>query len=207
MTQVFEVHPQNPQRRLLQKAVDALHAGQLIVYPTDSSYALGCLIGNKQAMESIRQLRKLDHRHNFTLVCRDLREIATYAKVSNSDYRLLKSLTPGPYTFLLKATHETPRRLQNPKRKTIGIRVPDHRIALAMLDLLGEPLMSSTLLLPGDLYPLNETDEIIRRVKPWAGLILDGGHCGLEPTTVIDLVDSVPKIVREGKGMEQVAEL
>ncbi len=204
MTQVFEIHPQNPQRRLLQKAVDALHAGELIVYPTDSSYALGCLIGNKQAMESIRRLRRLDNRHNFTLVCRDLREIATYAKVSNSDYRLLKSLTPGPYTFLLKATHETPRRLQNPKRKTIGIRVPDHRIALAMLDLLGEPLMSSTLLLPGDLYPLNEIDEIVSRLKNQAGLILDGGHCGLEPTTVIDLVESTPRIVRTGKGMDRL---
>ncbi len=204
MSQLIQVHHQDPQKRLLLKAIDALHRGELIIYPTDSSYALGCLIGNKEAMQRIRTIRKLDNKHNFTLVCRDLSEIATYAKVSNSAYRLLKSLTPGPYTFLLKATHETPRRLQNPKRKTIGIRVPDHRITLAMLAALDQPIMSSTLLLPDDPYPLNDIDEIVTRLQHHVDLIIDGGNCGLEPTTVIDLGDSTPKIVRKGMGSIEV---
>ena len=204
MSQLIQVHHQDPQKRLLQKVIDALHRGELIIYPTDSSYALGCLIGNKEAMERIRAIRKLDNKHNFTLVCRDLSEIATYAKVSNSAYRLLKSLTPGPYTFLLKATHETPRRLQNPKRKTIGIRVPDHRITLAMLAALDQPIMSSTLLLPDDPYPLNDIEEITARLQHHVDLIIDGGSCGLEPTTVMDLGDSTPKIVRAGMGSIEV---
>jgi len=201
MTQILSVHPENPQLRLIRQAIELLQKGEVIIYPTDSSYALGCLIGNKEAMEKIRLIRRLDSKHNFTLVCSDLREISTYAKVNNSAYRMLKSLTPGAYTFIFKATHEVPKRLQNPKRKTIGIRVPDHTIAQALLSELGEPIMSSTLILPDDEIPMNEIDEIYAKLKHTVGLVLDGGHCGLEPTTVIDLSDdNGPTLVRQGKG-------
>ena len=200
MTQILNIHPDNPQLRLIRQAVEHLKNGEVIIYPTDSSYALGCLIGNKDAMEVIRRIRKLDNKHNFTLVCRDLSEIASYAKVSNSAYRMLKLLTPGPYTFIFKATHEVPRRLQNPKRKTIGIRVPDHAIAQTLLAELGEPIMSSTLILPDDDMPLNDIDLIYEKLKHMVGLVLDGGYCDLEPTTVLDMTSDVPVLARQGKG-------
>jgi len=200
MSQFFQIHPANPQLRLIRHAVDILRADGLIIYPTDSSYALGCHVGDKRSMERIRRIRALDNKHNFTLVCRDLAEIATYAKVDNSAYRLLKSLTPGPYTFILRATHEVPRRLQNPKRKTIGIRVPDHPITQALLDELGEPLMSSTLILPGREMPETDAHEIRERLEHDVDLVIDGDHCGLEPTTVIEMIAGAPQVVRQGCG-------
>jgi tRNA threonylcarbamoyl adenosine modification protein (Sua5/YciO/YrdC/YwlC family) len=200
VTRRLEIHPDNPQTRLIRQAVDLIRDGGVIVYPTDSCYALGCAIGHKGAMERIRRIRQLDDTHHFTLVCRDLSDISTYAKVDNTAYRLLKAHTPGPYTFLLKATHEVPRRLQHPKRKTIGLRVPDHAITQALLAELGEPLMSTTLLLPGDDLPLSDPHEIEERLSSQVELILLGGSCGVEPTTVVDLVGDVPEVVREGRG-------
>jgi tRNA threonylcarbamoyl adenosine modification protein (Sua5/YciO/YrdC/YwlC family) len=200
MSQFYQIHPVNPQQRLIRHAVEIIRDGGLIVYPTDSSYALGCQVGDKRGMERIRRIRALDNRHNFTLVCRDLAEIATYARVDNSTYRLLKSLTPGPYTLILRATHEVPRRLQNPKRKTIGIRVPDHPITRALLDELGEPLMSSTLILPGREMPETDAREIRERLEHDVELVIDGDHCGFEPTTVIDMTGSVPRVLRQGCG-------
>ena len=200
MSQFFHIHPVNPQQRLIQQAVEIIRADGLVVYPTDSSYALGCHVGDKAGMERIRRIRELDNRHNFTLMCRDLSEISTYAKVDNSSYRLLKSLTPGAYTFILKATHEVPRRLQNPKRKTIGIRIPDHPVSQALLDGLGEPRMSSTLILPGQEHPETDAHEIRERIEHAVDLVIDGDNCGLEPTTVIDLVDGSLQVVREGRG-------
>jgi tRNA threonylcarbamoyl adenosine modification protein (Sua5/YciO/YrdC/YwlC family) len=201
MSQYFQIHPVNPQARLIRQAVEILRADGLVVYPTDSSYALGCHVGDKRGMERICRIRALDKKHNFTLVCRDLSEIAIYAKVDNSAYRLLRSLTPGPYTFILGATHEVPRRLQNPKRKTIGIRVPDHPIAQALLADLGEPLMSSTLILPGKDMPETEAAEIRERLESEVDLVIDGGHCGFEPTTVIDMSEGVPRVLRQGCGI------
>lgn len=198
--QLIAIHTNNPQQRLISQAVAIVRAGGVIVYPTDSSYALGCHIGDKQAQERIRRIRDVDNKHNFTLVCRDLSEIALYAKVDNVAYRLIKSLTPGPYTFILKATHEVPRRLQNAKRKTIGLRVPDHAIAQALLETLGEPLMSSTLLLPDNDAALNDPEEMYELLKNQVDLVIDGGSCGLEPTTIIDLVEGSPEIIRQGKG-------
>ncbi len=200
MSQVFRIHPVNPQQRLLVQAADMIRGGQVIVYPTDSSYALGWLLGDKAALERIRRIRRTERDHDFTLVCRDLSEIASYAKVDNWAYRLLRSLTPGPYTFILKATHEVPKRLQDPKRRSIGIRVPDHRIVNALLDVLGEPIMSSTLLLPGDSAPLSDPDEIYDRVSPLVDLIIDGGATGIEPTTVVDLSQGRFEVIRKGKG-------
>jgi tRNA threonylcarbamoyl adenosine modification protein (Sua5/YciO/YrdC/YwlC family) len=200
MSQYFQIHPVNPQARLIRQAVEILRADGLIVYPTDSSYALGCHVGDKRGMERIHRIRALDNRHNFTLVCRDLSEIAIYARVDNSAYRLLRSLTPGPYTFILSATHEVPRRLQNPKRKTIGIRVPDHPIAQALLAELGEPLMSSTLILPGKDMPETEAAEMRERLERDVDLVIDGGHCGFEPTTVIDMSEGAPQVLRVGCG-------
>jgi len=200
MSQYFQIHPINPQARLIRQAVEIIRADGLIVYPTDSSYALGCHVGDKRGMERICRIRALDKKHNFTLVCRDLSEIAIYAKVDNSAYRLLRSLTPGPYTFILSATHEVPRRLQNPKRKTIGIRVPDHPIAQALLAELGEPLMSSTLILPGKDMPETEAEEIRERLEREVDLVIDGGHCGVEPTTVIDMSEGAPQVLRLGCG-------
>jgi tRNA threonylcarbamoyl adenosine modification protein (Sua5/YciO/YrdC/YwlC family) len=200
MSQYFQIHPVNPQQRLIHQAMEILRSDGLIVYPTDSSYALGCSVGDKHGMERIRRIRALDNRHNFTLVCRDLSEIATYAKVDNGAYRLLKSLTPGPYTFVLRATHEVPRRLQNPKRKTIGIRVPDHPIAQALLAELGEPMMSSTLILPGRDMPETDAQDIRERLEHEVDLVIDGGSCGFEPTTVIDMSDAVPALLRQGCG-------
>jgi tRNA threonylcarbamoyl adenosine modification protein (Sua5/YciO/YrdC/YwlC family) len=200
MSQFFQIHPVNPQLRLIRNAVDILRADGVIAYPTDSSYALGCCIGDKRGIERIRRIRGLDDSHDFSLVCRDLSEIATFARVENTAYRLLKALTPGPYTFILRATGEVPRRLQNPKRKTIGIRVPDHPICQALLDELGEPLMSSTLILPGSEVPETDANEIRERLEHELDLVIDGGSCSLEPTTVVDMVDGVPSVVRVGLG-------
>ncbi|WP_455196398.1 L-threonylcarbamoyladenylate synthase [Kaarinaea lacus] len=197
---LLSIHPENPQQRLIKQAVEVLHDGGVIVYPTDSAYALGCHIGDKAAMERIRRIRNLESKHDFTLVCRDLSEIALYAKVGKADYRLMKSLTPGPYTFILKATREVPRRLQNPKRRTIGLRVPDHPIASLILETLGEPVMSSTLILPGDELPMVDPEDMFERLKHQVDLVIDGGFCGIEPTTVVDLVEDEPVVVREGKG-------
>lgn len=200
MSQFFQIHPGNPQSRLIIQAVAIVRSGGLIIYPTDSCYALGCHIGDRSAMDRIRRIRKVDERHNFTLVCRDLSEISNYAKVDNSAYRLLKSLTPGPYTFILKATREVPRRLQNPRRKTIGLRVPGNSIARALLESLGEPLISSTLILPGDDRPMTEPEEIRDQLGDQVELVVAGGNCGLEPTTVLDLTEETPRIMRRGRG-------
>jgi tRNA threonylcarbamoyl adenosine modification protein (Sua5/YciO/YrdC/YwlC family) len=200
MSQFFQIHPDNPQQRLIDLAVEIINKGGVIVYPTDSGYALGCHIGDKSAMERIRSIRKVDAKHNFTLVCRDLSDIATYAKVENETYRLIKSLTPGPYTFILKATKEVPKRLQNPKRKTIGLRVPDNLIAQALLERLGEPLMSSTLILPGDEMPMTDPYDIRDTLDHALDLIIDGGYCGFEPTTVVELTEDVPVVARVGLG-------
>jgi tRNA threonylcarbamoyl adenosine modification protein (Sua5/YciO/YrdC/YwlC family) len=202
MSQYFEIHPTHPQLRLVQQAVEIIDAGGVVAYPTDSSYALGCHLGDKKALERIRRIRKIDEKHNLTLVCSDLSEISTYAKINNSDYRLLKSLTPGPYTFILNATHEVPRRLMHPKRRTIGIRVVDHAVVRALLDELRQPLMSTSLILPGDSMPLTEADEIRDALDRQLDLIIDSGHCGIEPTTVIDLTGDTPRLVREGMGRD-----
>jgi tRNA threonylcarbamoyl adenosine modification protein (Sua5/YciO/YrdC/YwlC family) len=200
MAQFFEIHPDNPQKRLIQQAVRIIDEGGLIAYPTDSSYALGCHIGDKAAMERIQRLRKLDSKHHFTLVCSDLSEIGTYAKVDNSSYRLMKNLTPGPYTFLLKATSEVPRRLMNPKRKTIGVRVPDNNIVRELLTELGQPIMSSTLIEPGRYDAMDDAESIREKFEHHVDLVIDGGPCGNEPTTVINLIDGAPEILRYGKG-------
>lgn len=200
MSQFFQIHPQNPQQRLLQQAVAILRSDGVIAYPTDSAYALGCRLGNKVGADRIRLIRRLDDRHNFTLVCRDLAEISTYAKFDNSMFRLLKSHTPGAYTFILPATGEVPRRLQHPKRKTIGIRVPDHRIVQALLEELGEPLMSTSLILPGETEPMIDPYEIRQLLEHQLDLVIDGGFCGLEPTTVVDLTNEMPQVIRVGRG-------
>jgi len=200
MSPFFTIHPDNPQQRLIRQAAEIVRGGGIIVYPTDSSYALGCHLGDKDAMQRIRAIRGVDDKHHFTLVCRDLAEIAHYAKVDNSQYRLLKANTPGSYTFLLQATKEVPKRLQHPKRNTIGLRVPDHPVVLALLSELNEPLLSSTLTLPGDELPLTDPEEIRDRIGNRVDLILDAGSCGTEMTTVIDLTESAPVLVRAGKG-------
>ncbi len=200
MSQYFELHPVNPQLRLIRRAAEIVRAGGLIAYPTDSCYALGCPIGDLDALERLRRVRGADRNHHFTLVCRDLSEIGRYARIDTWQFRLLKAATPGPFTFLLPATRETPRRLQHPKRRTIGIRIPDHIVPQLLLAELGEPLMSSTLLLPGDELPLTDGAQIRARLEGVLDLILDGGHCGIEPTTVVDLAVAPPVIVRMGKG-------
>ena len=200
MLRYFEIHPQNPQTRLIQQAVAAVRDGAVLVYPTDSGYALGCHLGDKDAVDRIRAVRELDDKHNLTLVCRDLSEIATYAQVDNQAYRLLKSLTPGPYTFLLDETREVPRRLQHPKRKTIGIRVPGHPIVDALLDILGEPLISTTLQMPGDEQPLTDPQEIKDRLRNVVDVIIDGGLGSAEPTSIIDLTGPAPVVLRKGRG-------
>lgn len=200
MTQVFQLHPQNPQRRLVGQAVSMLRAGALMVYPTDSCYALGCTVGDRAGQERIRQIRGLSESHFLSLVCRDLSEIALYAKVGNAAFRLLRAHTPGPYTFILKATRDVPRRLQEPKRRTVGLRVPDHPVASALLEALGEPLLSATLQLPGDDRPLSDPDEIVERVGKRVDFIVDSGAGGIEPTSVVDLTEDVPRVVRHGAG-------
>ena len=200
MSQFFQIHPDNPQIRLIRQAATIVQEGGVIVYPTDSGYALGCHLGDKQALERIRKIRLLDDNHNFTLVCRDLSELAVYAKVDNIAYRALRSHTPGPYTFVLLATNEVPRRLKHPKRKTIGLRVPDNAIAQSLLDALGEPMMSVTLILPGDDLPLLDPYEIRSILQQQVDLVIDGGYCGMEATSVIDLSDETPVILRQGAG-------
>ncbi|MGV3626815.1 MAG: L-threonylcarbamoyladenylate synthase [Betaproteobacteria bacterium] len=200
MSQFFSIHPHNPQPRLIKRAAEIIRAGGIIVYPTDSCYALGCHIGDKTAMERIRTIRGVDARHHFALVCRDLSELATYARVDNQQFRLLKAVTPGSYVFILEATRELPKRLQHPKRRTIGLRIPDHPVVDALLAELGEPLLSSTLLLPGDEQPHTDAGEIRERLEHQVDLILDGGSCGIEPTTVVDLTGAAPLVTRAGKG-------
>lgn len=200
MSQFFQIHPDNPQARLIKQAADIIRAGGIVVYPTDSAYALGCHIGDKRALDTIRRIRKLDDKHNFTLVCRDLSELANFARVDNAAYRLLKAATPGPYTFILKATPEVPRRLLHAKRKTIGLRVPENNIAQALLAELNEPMMSVTLIMPDDEDPLIDPYEIRDLLEHDVDLVIDGGYCGLDMTTVIDLADDEPVLVRQGKG-------
>jgi tRNA threonylcarbamoyl adenosine modification protein (Sua5/YciO/YrdC/YwlC family) len=200
MSQFFQIHPDNPQKRLIHQAAEIIRKGGIIVYPTDSGYAIGCHIGDKTSLDKIRVIRKLDKTHNFTLVCRDLSEIATYAQIDNSHYRLLKAHTPGAYTFILKATREVPKRMMHAKRKTIGIRVPENHIAQALLEELNEPILSSTLILPGDEGPMTDPYEIRQVLEHRLDLIIDGGFCGFEATTVIDFEADVPVIVRKGLG-------
>jgi tRNA threonylcarbamoyl adenosine modification protein (Sua5/YciO/YrdC/YwlC family) len=199
MSQFFQIHPDNPQKRLIDQAVEMVRKGAVIVYPTDSGYALGCHIGDKDALDRIIAIRRLDDRHNFTLVCRDLSEISTYAKVDNTQYRLLKAVTPGAYTFIMQATREVPRRIQS-RRKTIGMRVPDNAIVRALLEELGEPLMSTTLILPGESNPETDPYEMRQSLEHAVDLIIDGGYGSLEPSTVIDLSEEVPQVVRRGLG-------
>lgn len=194
------IHPENPQLRLIRQVVEVLRDGQVVVYPTDSSYALGAAVGAKQAMETIGRIRQVDQRHNYTLVCSDIAQAAQYAKMNNVDFRLVRTLTPGPYTFILTASREVPRRLLNPKRKTIGIRIPDHPVALALLAELGEPILSSTLILPGEEYPMTDPWEIEQLIGHQVGQVVDGGYCGLEPTTVVDLTGEQPEVIRVGQG-------
>ncbi len=200
MSQFFQIHPENPQQRLINQAVEIINKGGVVIYPTDCAYALGCHLGDKRALEKIKKIRQLDDKHNFTLVCRDLSEISTYAKVENTNYRLLKAHTPGAYTFILKATSEVPRRLLHPKRRTIGIRVPNNPIALALTEALGEPIMSTSLILPGDDMPLMDPYEMRQVLQHQVDLIIDGGYCGLEATSVINLVEEVPEVIRQGAG-------
>ena len=200
MSQFFAIHPETPQARLIQQAVSIIQSGGVIVYPTDSAYALGCQLGDKKAMERIRRIRSLQENHNFTLVCRDLSELGTYAHVDNTTYRLLRHATPGPYTFVLEATREVPRRLIQPKRKTIGLRVPDHPIPQALLHALNEPLMSATLIMPGDDYPMTDPYDIRDALEHEVDLVIDGGFCGLEATSVVDLTGPTPVVLRAGVG-------
>jgi tRNA threonylcarbamoyl adenosine modification protein (Sua5/YciO/YrdC/YwlC family) len=200
MTQYFHIHPDNPQQRLIRQAADMIHAGGIVALPTDSSYALVCHLDDKGAVDRLRRLRGVDEKHHLTLLCRDLSEIGTYARVDNTQYRLLKAATPGPYTFILEATREVPRRLSHPSRKTIGLRVPEHAIAQALLAELGQPLIGTTLILPGSEEPLNDPDEIRDALQKQVELVIDGGSCSLQPTTVVDLSGAGPVVLREGRG-------
>ena len=200
MSQFFEIHPDNPQARLIRHAVDIIRDGGIAAVPTDSSYALICHLDDKSTVERVRRIRHLDKQHNFTLMCRDLSEIATYARVNNSAYRLLKAHTPGPYTFILRATAIVPRRLQHPKQKTIGIRVTDNTILEHLLAEYEQPVMSTTLIMPGNDYPETDAQEIREKLEHQLDLVVDGGPCGIEPTTIVDLTDLVPRVIREGRG-------
>jgi len=200
MSQLFQIHPENPQQRLIKQAVEIIRQGGLVVYPTDCAYAIGCHLGDKNAVDRIKRIRKLDDKHNFTLVCRDLSEIGTYAKVNNTQYRILKNYTPGAYTFILRATSEVPRRLLHAKRKTIGIRVPDCAITLELMRELGEPIMSTSLILPEEEFPLTDPYEIRDVLQHQVDLVIDGGYCGMEASSVINLVEDAPEIIREGAG-------
>lgn len=200
MTEIFRIHPETPQRRLIKQAADRIRKGEVLVYPTDAAYAVGCALENKRGLERIVQMRQLDDKHQFTILCRDLSELATYAKVDNWAFRLLKSNTPGPYTFVLRATNEVPRRLMHPKKKTLGMRVPDNAIVQALLEEVGEPIMSTTLQFPGDDYPAIDPEEIRERVGQSVDLILDGGWGEMETSTVVDLEGETPVVLREGKG-------
>ncbi len=200
MSPLFQIHPDNPQQRLIRGAVELLRQGGVIVYPTDSCYALGCQIGDKDALEQMRRIRQVDDKHYFTLMCRDMAEMATYANIDNVAYRLIRNLTPGPYTFILPAMKIVPKRLLHPKRKTVGVRVPDNAISQALLAELGEPILSTTLLLPGEGDPISDPYEIRDAIGNQVQLIIDGGFCGLEATTVVDLTGDMPEVVRQGKG-------
>jgi tRNA threonylcarbamoyl adenosine modification protein (Sua5/YciO/YrdC/YwlC family) len=200
MALTYEMHPDNPQPRLIKQAADLLHRGGVVAIPTDSSYALVCHLDDKTATDKLRRIRQVDDRHHLTLLCRDLTELGTFAQVSNVQYKLIKRAVPGPYTFILQATKEVPRRVHHPQRKTIGLRVPDHPIALALLEVLGQPLLATTLILPGDTEPLNDPQEIAKRLKNDIDAVIDAGACPAEPTTVIDLTEDMPTVVRQGRG-------
>lgn len=200
MSQFFYIHPDNPQARLIKQAVELIKQGEVVVYPTDSGYSIGCQMDNKSALEQVCRIRELDKTHNFTLMCRDVSELSDYARVDNVAFRILKNNTPGPYTFVFKATKEVPKRLQNPKRKTIGIRIPDNPIALAILEELGEPMMSTTLILPGETTAESDPEAIREQLERRVGLIIHGGYLGEHPTTVIDLSEGEVVILREGSG-------
>jgi tRNA threonylcarbamoyl adenosine modification protein (Sua5/YciO/YrdC/YwlC family) len=200
MSQFFHIHLDNPQPRLIKQAAELVRKGAVIVYPTDSGYALGCHLGDKDAVMRIRKIRNVDDKHHMTLVCRDLSEISHYARVDNLQFRLMKSNTPGSYTFILDATKEVPKRLQHPKRNTIGLRIPDHPVALALLEELGEPLLSSSLILPGEEITMHDAEDIREFLSSQVDLVIDGGPVGLEPTTVIDLTGDAPILIRRGKG-------
>lgn len=200
MSQFFYIHPDNPQQRLLNQACELIRQGEVVVYPTDSGYAIGCQMEDKRALDQLCQIRQIDKDHNFTIMCRDMSELSLYAKVDNTAFRQIKNNTPGPYTFILKATREVPRRLQNPKRKTIGLRVPNNIIALKLLETLDEPLMSTSLILPGEIVAESDPDEIREKLERRVGLIIHGGYLGEQPTTVIDLSEGEAVIVREGSG-------
>ena len=199
MAQIFRVHPETPQRRLIEQAVALIRQGAVVIYPTDTAYAMGCHVGDKSALDRIRQIRCLDKSHHFTLLCRDLSELGSYAEVNNSAYRFIKRLTPGPYTFILKATKQVPRRLMHVKHKTIGLRVPDHSVVASLLESLGEPLLNTSLTLPGEDFPLIDPDDIQDRLGDRVDLILDAGACGMDLTTIVDVVDQ-PTLIRQGKG-------
>ncbi len=200
MAQYFEVHPENPQARLLKQAVALLEKGGVLAVPTDSSYALVCHLDDKTAVDSMRRIRGVDDKHHLTILCRDLSELSNYAKVDNQQYRLLKSVTPGPYTFILEASKEVPRRVSHPSRKTIGLRVPDHKVLQELLAMHGAPLLATTLIAPGDSDPLNDAEEIRERFERQVAAIIDAGACALEPTTVVDLTTSEPQLIRQGRG-------
>jgi tRNA threonylcarbamoyl adenosine modification protein (Sua5/YciO/YrdC/YwlC family) len=200
MALTYEMHPDNPQPRLIKQAADLLHRGGVVAIPTDSSYALVCHLDDKTATDKLRRIRQVDDRHHLTLLCRDLTELGTFAQVSNVQYKLIKRAVPGPYTFILQATKEVPRRVHHPQRKTIGLRVPDHPIALALLEVLGQPLLATTLILPGDTEPLNDPQDIAKRLKNDIDAVIDAGACPAEPTTVIDLTEDMPTVVRQGRG-------
>jgi tRNA threonylcarbamoyl adenosine modification protein (Sua5/YciO/YrdC/YwlC family) len=204
MGQFFQIHPDNPQQRLIRQAAQIIHAGGIVALPTDSCYALVCHLDDKTAVERLRRIRNVDEKHHLTLLCRDLSEISAYARVDNRQYRLLKAATPGPFTVILEATREVPRRLSHPSRKTIGLRVPENRIAHALLEELGQPLIGTTLILPGDSDPLTDPEQIRERLERQIDLIVDGGACSLEPTTVIDLTGEEPELLRQGRGDAQV---
>ena len=206
MSLFFQIHPENPQARLIKQVVETMQQGGVVIYPTDSCYALGCRIGDRAAAERIRSIRRLEPKHDFTLMCSSLNDVGTYAKLDNPAFRLIKTLTPGPYTFILEATKEVPKRLLTPKRKTIGLRIPDNAIASSLLKTLAEPIISTTLILPGDEYPLSDPYEMRDMLDGQVDLIIDGGYCGLEPTTVVDMLDDVPKITRAGLGDTNIIE-
>jgi len=203
VAQFFQIHPENPQARLIKQAADILRGGGVIAFPTDSAYALGCHLGDKNAVDKIRAIRQLDKKHNFTLVCRDLSELATYAKVANSTFRSLKAHTPGAFTFILEATNEVPRRVMHPKRKTIGLRVPNNNIALELIAALGEPIMSTSLIMPGEEYPLTDPYDIRDTLQHQLDLVIDGGYCGMEATTVVDMTEETPVLIRQGLGQSE----
>lgn len=200
MTKFLQIHPDNPQERLMKQAIEVINQGGVIAYPTDSAYALGCALGEKRALERIKHIRQLDDKHNFTLICADLSELSTYAKVNNQVFRLLKTATPGPYTFILNATNEVPRLMLHPKRRTLGLRVPNHTLTLSLLQQLNAPLMSVTLIMPNEELPLADPDEVVDKLGKLVDLVIDGGACSFNPTSVIDLCSGTPEIIREGQG-------